>query len=186
MDPLEFRLRNLTDARLTAVLQAAAEKFGWARQKSSAARGFGIAAGTEKGSYVATCAEVAVDPGSGDVEVKRVIEAFECGAVVNPNGLSNQITGAITQGLGGALFEAIHFDNGKILNPHFADYRVPRFRDLPQIEVVVLDRKDLPPAGAGETPIMAIAPAIANAIFSTTGIRLRGLPLVPNGLPKRS
>jgi isoquinoline 1-oxidoreductase len=186
MDPLEFRLKNLTDARLTAVLQAAAEKFGWAWQKSSAARGFGIAAGTEKGSYVATCAEVAVDPGSGDVEVKRVIEAFECGAVVNPNGLSNQITGAITQGLGGALFEAIHFDNGKILNPHFADYRVPRFRDLPQIEVVVLDRKDLPPAGAGETPIMAIAPAIANAIFSTTGIRLRGLPLVPNGLPKRS
>jgi isoquinoline 1-oxidoreductase len=104
--------------------------------------------------------------------------------VVNPDGLENQITGAITQGLGGALFEAIHFDNGKILNPHLAQYRVPRFVDLPRVEVVVLDRKDLPSAGAGETPIMGVAPAIANAIFSATGIRLRGLPLVPNGLEK--
>jgi isoquinoline 1-oxidoreductase len=104
--------------------------------------------------------------------------------VVNPDGLNNQIVGAITQGLGGALFEAIHFENGRILNPHLAEYRVPRFRDVPLIEVVILDRKDLPPAGAGETPNMGIAPAIANAIFNATGIRLRGLPLVPDGLPK--
>ena len=186
MDPLEFRLKNLTDARLRAVFQAAADKFGWGKQKPSPTRGFGIAGGTEKGSYVATCAEIAIDPASGDVQVQRVVEAFECGAVVNPDGLNNQITGAITQGLGGALFEVIHFDNGKILNPHLAEYRVPRFRDVPQIEVVILDRKDLPPAGAGETPNMGIAPAIANAIFSATGVRLRGLPLVPNGLPKVS
>ena len=186
MDPLEFRLKNLTDARLRAVFQAAAEKFGWGKQKPSPTRGFGMAGGTEKGSYVATCAEVAIDRASGYVQVKRVVEAFECGAVVNPNGLNNQIAGAVTQGLGGALFEAIHFDNGKILNPHLAEYRVPRFRDVPQIEVVMLDRKDLPPAGAGETPIMGIAPAIANAIFSATGMRLRGLPLVPDGIAKTS
>jgi isoquinoline 1-oxidoreductase len=105
---------------------------------------------------------------------------------VNPSGLQNQVSGAITQGLGGALFEAIHFDNGKILNPHFAEYRVPRFRDLPNVEVVLLDRKDLPSAGAGETPIMAVAPAIGNAIFSATGVRLRSLPLIPNGLPRNS
>ena len=186
MDPLEFRLKNLTDSRLRAVFQAAAEKFGWGQPKPSPTRGFGMGGGTEKGSYVATFAEVGIDPSSGEVQVIRVVEAFECGAVVNPDGLNNQITGAITQGLGGALFEAIHFDNGKILNPHLAEYRVPRLRDAPQIEVVLLDRKDSPPAGAGETPIMGIAPAIANAIFSATGIRLRGLPLVPNGMPKSS
>lgn len=186
MDPLEFRLKNLTDARLRTAFQAAADKFGWGKQKPSPSRGFGIAGGTEKGSYVATCAEVAIDPTSGDVKVQRVVEAFDCGAVVNPDGLNNQIVGAITQGLGGALFEAIHFENGRILNSHLAEYRVPRFRDLPQIEVVILDRKDLPPAGAGETPNMGIAPAIANAIFNATGIRLRGLPLVPDGLPKAS
>jgi isoquinoline 1-oxidoreductase len=117
--------------------------------------------------------------------VGRVTEAFECGAVVNPNGLRNQITGAIMMGLGGALFEAIHFDNGKILNPHLAEYRVPRFSDMPKIDVVVLDRKDLAPAGAGETPIMALAPAISNAIFAATGIRLRSLPMVPQGLPPK-
>ena len=184
MDPLEFRLKNLTDARLRAVFQAAAEKFDWGRQKSSPTCGLGIGGGTEKGSYVATCAEIGIDPATGELEVKRIVEAFECGTVVNPDGLENQITGAIIQGLGGALFEAIHFDNGRILNPHLAQYRVPRFVDLPQVEVVVLDRKDLPSAGAGETPIMGVAPAIANAIFRATGSRLRGLPLVPNGLEK--
>jgi isoquinoline 1-oxidoreductase len=182
MEPLEFRLKNASDPRLRAVLQAAAEKFGWGREKSTATRGFGIAGGTEKGSYVATCVELEIGS-SGNVRVARVAEVFECGAVVNPNGLHNQITGAIMMGIGGALFEAIHFDNGRILNPHLADYRVPRFSDMPQIDVEMLDRKDLPPAGAGETPIMALAPAIGNAIFSATGIRLRSLPIVPKGLP---
>jgi isoquinoline 1-oxidoreductase len=87
------------------------------------------------------------------------------------------------QGLGGALFEAIHFENGRILNPHLADYRVPRLSDLPQIEVVLVDRKDQPSAGAGETPLTGIAPAVANAIFDATGVRLRSMPLAPAGLP---
>jgi len=184
MEPLELRLKNLTDPRARAVLQAAAHKFDWGREKNSSSRGFGIAVGAEKGSYVATCVEVEID-GSA-VRVKRVAEAFECGAVVNPNGLRNQISGAIMMGLGGALFEAIHFDNGRILNPHLAEYRVPRFSDMPQIDVEVLDRKDLAPAGAGETPIMALAPAVSNAIFAASGIRLRSLPMVPAGLPKSS
>ena len=184
MDPLEFRLKNLNDPRLTAVFHAAAEKFGWGREKSSATRGFGIAGGVEKGGYVATCAEVAIDAATRDVAVKRLVVAFDCGAVVNPDGLRNQVMGAAVQGLGGGLFEAIRFDNGKITNPHFAEYRVPRFKDTPQVEVVLLDRKDLPPAGAGETPIVGTAPAVGNAIFAATGIRLRSLPLVPDGLPK--
>jgi len=181
LDAFEFRLKNLKDPRARAVLQAAAQKFGWSKQKSAASRGFGIALGMEKGSYVATCAEVAIQ--NRDVRVVRVVEAFECGAIVNPNGLRNQISGAIMQGLGGALFEAIHFENGRILNPHLSEYRVPRFSDMPQIEVEMLDRKDIAPAGAGETPIMGVAPAISNAIFNATGQRLRSLPMVADGLP---
>jgi isoquinoline 1-oxidoreductase len=88
--------------------------------------------------------------------------------------------------LGGALFEAIHFSNGRVLNPHLAEYRVPRFSDMPKIEIEILDRKDLPPAGAGETAIVGLAPAIGNAIFAATGTRLRSLPLVPDGLPDQT
>jgi isoquinoline 1-oxidoreductase len=183
LDPLEFRLKNLEEARLRAVLEAAAKKFAWPRAKKEG-RGFGIAAGNEKGSFVATCAEIAVDKNSGAVRVVRLVTAFECGAIVNPDGLRNQVIGANIQGLGGALFEAIEFENGRITNPRFSRYRVPRFRDVPEIEAVLLDRKDIAPAGAGETPIMAVAPAIGNAIFNATGTRPNALPLVPNGLKK--
>jgi CO/xanthine dehydrogenase Mo-binding subunit len=183
-DALEFRLKNLSDPRMRAVLEAAAKSFGWPRKKSQVGQGVGLAAGYEKGSYVATCAEVAVDRATGTVRVVRVVEAFECGAIVNPDGLRNQVVGAIIQGLGGALFEAIEFENGRIKNPHFASYRVPRFRDVPQIDSILLDRKDIPSAGAGETPIMALAPAIGSAIFDAVGVRLNGLPMVPKGLQR--
>jgi CO/xanthine dehydrogenase Mo-binding subunit len=180
-DPLAFRLQNLRDERLRAVFKASAAAFGWGARQPLPGRGFGIAGGTEKGSYVATCAEVAVDQASGQVRVMRVVQAFECGAIVNPNGLRNQIEGAIVQGLGGALFEAIEFANGRILNGRFSSYRVPRFADIPEIEVVLVDRLDLPSAGAGETPIVGIAPAVGNALFAATGTRLRALPLLPQG-----
>lgn len=184
LDPLEFRLKNLSDDRYRAVLQAAAARFGWGKQKSSPTRGFGIAGGIEKGGRLATCVEIEIV--DNDVRVRRVVEAWDSGAAVNPEGLRNQIAGAIMMGLGGALFEAIHFDNGKILNPHLADYRVPRFTDMPDIEVVLLDRKDQPPAGAGETPIVGISPAIGNAIFAATGMRIRSMPMLPAGLPKKT
>ncbi|HTD65863.1 MAG TPA: molybdopterin cofactor-binding domain-containing protein, partial [Candidatus Limnocylindria bacterium] len=182
MDPLEFRLKNLKDTRLRSVLQAAADKFQWSKAKPDEQRGFGIAGGSEKSSYVATCAEVKIDPKTRKVSVVRVVQAFECGAVLNPDGLRNQNEGAIVQGIGGALFEAIRFSNGKISNPRFSGYRVPRFSDAPQIEIVLLDRKDAPSNGAGETPIVGIAPAIGNAICSATGTRLRSMPLAPDGL----
>ncbi len=181
IDPLEFRRKNLKDPRLLAAIEAAATAFGWGR-KIKSGHGFGIAAGTEKGSFVATCAEVAVDPSSGRVQVVRAVSAFECGAIINPDHLKNQVEGAMLMGIGGALFEAIDFEDGRILNPRFSKYRVPRFRDTPQIEVVLLDRKDLAPAGAGETPIIAIAPAIGNAIFDATGVRIRSLPMAPHGV----
>ena len=182
VEPLEFRLKNLKDERFRAVYQAAAGKFGWGRAKTAPGQGFGIAGGFEKGSYVATCAEVAVDRTSGEVKVTRIVTAFECGAIVNPDNLKNQVEGSNIQGLGGALFEAVEFENGHILNARFSKYRVPRFSDIPVIETVLIDRKDLPPAGAGETPIVGIAPAVNNAIFDATGVRLRAMPLVPNGL----
>ncbi len=182
MDPLALRLKNLAEPRLRAVFEAAAAKFGWGKRQPGPGRGFGIAGGTEKGGFVATCAEIEVEPADRRVRLRRVVEAFECGAVVNPNGLRNQVEGAVVQAIGGALFEAVEFENGRITNARFAKYRVPRFSDVPEIEVVILDRRDLPSAGAGETPIVAVAPAVGNAIFAATGIRLRRLPLAPHGL----
>src|SRR5581483_7022720 len=171
LDPLEFRLNNLTDPRLRAVLQAAADKYGWSQAKSNASCGHGIACGLDKGGYVATCAEVAIDHATKKVHIRRVVQAWECGAVVNPDGLRNQLTGAIVQGIGGALFEKILFSNGRIDTPHFAQYRLPRFSDTPQIDIVLLDRKDLPSAGAGETGLVGLAPAVGNSIFAATGNR---------------
>src|SRR5690349_7465421 len=176
MDPVEFRLKNIKDARLKAVLEAAADKFGW-RAKKTDGRGRGIACGFEKGSYIATAAEVSVDAKTGRVKIERVVESFECGAIVNPLHLNNQVEGAVGQAIGGALFENIQFKNGQILNGKFSQYRLPRFSDVPKIEVVLLDRKDLPSAGAGETPIVGLAPAVGNAIFDAMGQRIRSMPL---------
>ena len=181
MDSLEFRLKNLKDERLRAVFQAAAKQFGWGKSKGTG-QGFGMGGGYEKLGNIATFAEVNVDSKSGEVTVVRVVSAFECGAIVNPDNLRNQIEGSNVQGLGGALFEAIEFENGKILNGRLSQYRVPRFSDLPKLETVLVDRKDIPSVGAGECPMVGLAPAIANAIFEATGTRLRSLPLVPNGL----
>lgn len=179
IDQLEFRLKNTDNDRLKAVLTAAAKSFNWS-SKPPAGRGYGIACGFEKGGYVATCAEVEV-LANKSVKIIRLTEAFECGAIVNPHHLENQILGGIVQGLGGALFEAIDFEKGKILNPSLSAYRVPRFKDMPKIEMVMLNRTDLPSAGAGEAPIVGVAPAIRNAILDATGTGLTMLPLLPTG-----
>ncbi len=195
-DPLTFRLRHLDDDRLSAVLVAAAGRLGWdqsgrpaagsteggstAAGSTAAGTGLGLAAGIEKGGRVATAARVRVDV-AGNLQVLRLVTAFDCGAIVNPDNLANQIEGAAMMGLGGALFEAIDFAGGRILNASLASYRLPRLPDLPEIEVVLLDQPDQPSAGGGETPIVAIAPAIANAIFDACGVRLRSMPLAPDG-----
>ena len=130
-------------------------------------------------------AEVSVAT-SGIVQLKRLVVAYECGAIVNPDGLRNQVEGAVIQGIGGALFERVLFENGRVTNGRFENYRVPRFADIPPIDLVLIDRKDLPSAGAGETPIVAVAPAIGNAIFAAAGVRLRNLPLAPDGRVMRA
>jgi nicotinate dehydrogenase subunit B len=179
MDPLELRLRHLRDDRLAEVFGAAAERAGWDPGSRVEGGGLGIAGGVEKDARVATCVQVRAGS-QGNVKVERIVTAFECGAIVDPDGLRNQIEGATVMGLGGALFESIRADDGRPLERSFSGYRVPRFSDVPPIEILLLDRRDLPSAGAGETPIVAVAPAIANAIFAATGRRIRSMPLTPD------
>ena len=181
MDPLAFRLKNLKDERLRAAFQTAADRFNWGRPRAEG-HGVGIAGGFEKGGYIATAIEVAVDRSTGSVRLVRGVSAFDCGAVVNPDILRNQVEGAFIQGIGGALFEAIDFDHGVVRNAHLAQYRVPRFSDVPDLDVVLIDRKDETPMGAGETPIFGVAPAVGAAIFDATGTRVRALPMARGGL----
>jgi nicotinate dehydrogenase subunit B len=182
-EPLRFRLGRLDDERLVDVLRAAAERFGWADGVRTGGAdgvrsGRGLAVGLEKGGRVATCTEVRVDPG-GEVAVTRVVTAYDCGTVVNPDTVVNQIEGATMMALGGALVEALPVTGGRLAEPSLSRYPLPRFTDLPEIEVVLCDRPRLPAAGAGETPMIALAPAVANALFDATGRRLRDLPLTP-------
>jgi isoquinoline 1-oxidoreductase subunit beta len=180
-DPLAFRLAHLEDERLKAVLEAAAKRFDWGGRSARKApkTGVGLACGTEKGGFVATCAEVRVD--DDGIAVTHVAGAFDCGKVLNPGNLLNQIQGAIVMGIGPALREEMVFQNGVIRNGSFGEYRVPRFADVPTLDVELVDRPDHPSAGAGETPIMSIAPAIANAVFRATGERVREMPIKLKG-----
>ena len=183
LDPLELRLRNIEDSRLRDVFTAAAERFGWGRRAANG-RGFGMGGGFEKGGYFATFAEIAVEThdNARQPRVVRAVTAFDNGPTINPDGLRNQIVGAMIQGIGGALFEAVDFDHGVVRNAHLAQYRVPRFRDVPAIDVVLMDRRDEPAMGAGEAPIMGMAPAIGAAIYQATGIRPRSMPMAREGL----
>ena len=177
LDPLEFRLQHLPEGRLRDVLIAAADRFQWRKRRSSqtSRRGIGLACGTEKGSYVAACAEVEIQ--RDRILVHSICQAYECGAIQNPANLRSQVEGCIVMGLGGALMEEVRFAKGRVSNASFSGYRVPRMSDLPQMDLALLDRQDLPSVGAGETPIIAVAPAVSNAVFHATGKRLRALPL---------
>ena len=178
-DPLEFRLSHLDNARIKDVLSAAAQRFRWVERRKDRrpGTGIGLACGTEKNSVVAARVEIEMDRESGSPRLVEIVEAFECGAILNPLNLRSQVEGCIMMGLGPALREEILFREGRLTNASFAQYRVPRFRDVPKIEVLLLDRKDAESAGAGETPIIVIAPAIANAVFHATGKRVRSMPV---------
>jgi isoquinoline 1-oxidoreductase len=182
-DPVDFRLRHLDAERLAAVLRAAADAIGWpGRAGNGGGRaGTGIALGMEKDGRVATAARVRVGA-DGTVRLLRLVTAVDCGTVINPDGLANQVEGAVVMGLGPALFEQIDFAATRIRNGSMTDYRVPRLADVPaDLEVLLLDQPGRPSAGGGEAPIIAVAPAIANAIYRACGARLRAMPLVPGG-----
>jgi nicotinate dehydrogenase subunit B len=179
MDPLEFRLRNLTDKRMIGVLKAAAEKFGWRPATAPNSRGFGVACAMDAGAYVAAIAEVEVDRESGRVKVKRVVCAQDMGQVINPEGARIQMEGCLTMGLGYTLTEEVGFKGGQILDRNFDTYEIPRFSWLPKIETILVENSGIPPAGGGEPPIVCMGGVIANAVFDATGARLFELPMTP-------
>jgi CO/xanthine dehydrogenase Mo-binding subunit len=134
-----------------------------------------MAVGLDVGSYCAEC--VSLDVKGREVIVDRVVAAIDCGLVMNPSGVDNQVEGAIVMGLGTALYEGAEFEGGRLLNGSFSRYRVPRIRNTPRIEVVQVGDDSTPPTGAGEPGIVPIAPAIANAVYDKTGVRYRELPI---------
>jgi len=176
-DPLEFRLAHLDPGRLRDVLEAAAKKFGWGERvkKKEPGTGVGLSCSIDKSSFVAACAEVTVK--DGVISVKHVCQAYDCGKILNPENLMRQVKGGLIMALGPALREETIFENGKVLNASFGKYKVPRFDDVPELDIVLLDRPDLESVGAGETPVIAVAPAIANAVFHATGKRIRQMPI---------
>jgi isoquinoline 1-oxidoreductase len=179
VDPVEFRLKHLTDQRMLRVLNAAAKKFGWTPKPASSGRGVGVALGIDAGTYVAMMAQVAVDKATGKVRVTRVVCAQEMGVVVNPEGALQQIEGCITMGLGYALSEEVHFKGGEVLEHNFGTYELPRFSWLPTIEAVIVDAPEVPAQGGGEPAIVPLGAAVANAIFDAVGARLDRMPMTP-------
>ena len=177
MDPLEFRLRNLTDARVRRVLQKAADSFGWGRPKMREGQGFGIACSVDAGSCVATCADVDVDRESGKITVNRIVCVQDMGIVVNPQGAKMQMQGGLTMGLGYTLSEELRFQGGKILDRNFDSYRIPHFSDVPPIETILIENNDLEPQGGGEPAITCTGAVIANAVFDAIGRQVTRLPM---------
>ena len=180
VDPIEFRLKNLSDQRMVKVLEAAAEKAEWVPSPAPSGRGLGVACGMDSGTYVAEIAEVSVDEETGEVQVKRVVCAQDMGLVINPQGASIQMEGCITMGLGYALTEEVRFRGGRILDRNFNTYELPRFSWLPKIETVFVETGDTPPQGGGEPAIICMGAVVANAIHDACGARLFQLPMTPN------
>ena len=179
IDPLEFRLKNLTDEKMIEVLKAVADKFGYTPAKGPSGRGYGIACGTDAGTWVAHIAEVQVDEKTGEIRVIRVACAQDMGLVVNPEGATIQMEGCITMGLGYALTEEVLFTGGKIHDHNFDSYTIPHFSWLPKIDTVILNHSDAAPQGGGEPAIIAMGAVIANAVFDATGTRVFQLPMTP-------
>jgi len=180
VDPLKFRLMHLTDERMIRVLKTAAGKFGWKPKQTPSERGYGIACGIDAGTYVAFMAEVDVDIGNGNVDVKRVVCAQDMGVVVDPDGAKMQMEGCVTMGLGYALTEEIHFKDGEIFDLNFDTYAIPTFSWLPQIETVIVENPGLSPQGGGEPAIIGMGGVIATAVYDAVGAKLFQLPMTPD------
>lgn len=178
-DPLEFRLKNLSDEKMIACWKAVAEKFGYVPSKTPGGRGIGMACGTDAGTWVATIVEVNVDKTTGKVRVLRVASAQDMGLCVNPQGALIQMEGCIQMALGYTFTEEILFEGGNVKNRGFDAYEIPRFSWTPKIDCVILDRLNMPPKGGGEPAIITVGAAVANAIFDATGARLYRMPMTP-------
>ena len=179
MDPLLFRLNNLTDERMIRVLTAAADKFGHSFSRGPGGHGYGISCTNYLNTYVATIAHVSVNKSTGEVKVEQVVCAQDMGEIINPQGAKLQIEGGITMGLSAALYEEIEFSSGTIRTENFDSYQITRFTDAPPIDVMLIDNPDVPPQGCGEPAITTVGAALANAIFDAVGARVYILPMTP-------
>ncbi|HWH76178.1 MAG TPA: molybdopterin cofactor-binding domain-containing protein, partial [Candidatus Binatus sp.] len=179
-DPVEFRLRYLSkDRRASDCLQAAAAKAQWQKrifpglvENGNLAKGRGSALTRRSGAYVATVVDIELNKTNGQIAVKRIVCAHDCGLIVNPDGVRNQIEGNIVQGVSRALFEEVLFDADGVNSLDWKSYPILRFADLPELEVVLINRTDMAPIGAGEPAIIPVAASIGNAIFDAIGVRL--------------
>jgi nicotinate dehydrogenase subunit B len=180
VDPVDFRLANLSDERMKRVLRAAVKQFGWTPKPGPSGRGWGVALGIDTGTYVASMAEVRVDKNTGKVNVLRIVCAQDMGVVVNPEGALQQMEGCIAQGLGYAFTEEVRFKNGQVIDKNFDTYELPRFSWMPKVETVILDSPDLPAQGGGEPAIIVMGAVVANAIFDAAGARMRQMPFTPD------
>jgi CO/xanthine dehydrogenase Mo-binding subunit len=186
-DPVEYRLRYLVDPRERAVLIAAAEKAGWDPRPSprpsetelAEGRGVAFARYENDQAIIACIAEVQVEQNTGVVRVKHVVIAHDCGLIINPDGVKNQIEGNIIQSVSRALKEEVQFDELRITSVDWQTYPILTFSEVPDIEIVLINRPDQPAVGAGEPSTVITAAAVANAIFDATGLRLRQLPFTP-------
>jgi CO/xanthine dehydrogenase Mo-binding subunit len=189
IDPLTFRLKNLTDKRMQRVLNAAGEMFGRSFAKLPSGKGYGIACTDYRGTYVAAMAEVKVDAQKGQIRVERIVCAQDMGEVINPEGAIMQIEGSLIMGLGYVLTEEVRFRGGDILDKNFDTYELPRFSWIPEIETRRLDNPEIPPQGGGEPPVTVMGALIANAVYDAVGARLFELPMTParlkNALKKK-
>jgi CO/xanthine dehydrogenase Mo-binding subunit len=185
VDPVEFRRRYLTDKRILDVLNAAAEK-AWKPRVSRAAAsaggkatGRGVAVANRDETMTAAIAEVEVDRTSGKITVQRVTLAQDCGLIVNPDGVTNQIEGNVIQGVSRTLLEEVKFDASGIKSLDWLSYPILHFPDVPEIDVLLINRPEMPPNGSGEPSLVPVPAAIANAVFDAVGVRLREVPMTP-------
>ena len=165
---------------------AAAQKAGWKERPSPAPSsagpklaGRGIAITDRAGAMVAAVAEVEVDKPTGKIAVKRITIAHDCGRIVNPDGVKNQIDGNVIQGVSRTLFEEVQFDSTSVKSLDWKSYPIISFQNIPSIEIVLINRPEMEALGAGEPSIVPVPAAIANAVFDATGVRFREVPLTP-------
>jgi len=180
VDPVEFRLRGLTDARGIEVVKRAAALIGWqprpAATHAGSGRGFSYAHYKHNETYVAMAMEVDVDRSSGAIRVRRVACAHDCGLVINPDALSAQIEGNILQTLSRTLHEEVKFDTSRVTSVDWKSYPILTFPEVPEILIDLVARPDEPPLGAGEASAVTVPAALANAVYDASGVRLRTVP----------
>jgi CO/xanthine dehydrogenase Mo-binding subunit len=189
VDPIAFRLRGLSDPRGIEVVKRAAEAFGWQERPSpnpnpgqgnvKTGRGFAYARYKQAENYVALAMEVTVETATGKIGVRRIACAHDCGLVVNPDALKNQIEGCIVQTLSRALHEEVKFDKSRVTSVDWLSYPILTFPEVPTIDVALIDHPELPLLGAGEAACVTVAAALANAVYDATGAKLRVAPFIP-------